>query len=92
MSRIASKTEAEAVAFVVCEGIGLSAGSSVDYSRPDLFAVARNDRALKLHMRAVQKILDDGIEAAMAQPEPVPQTKSLPKAAFAADILRRRRS
>lgn len=41
-------------------------------SRPDLFAVARNDRALKLHMKAVQKILDDGIEAAMAQPEPVP--------------------
>ena len=41
-------------------------------SRPDLFAVARNDRALKLHTSAVQKILQDGIDAAMAQPEPTP--------------------
>ena len=41
-------------------------------SRPDLFAVARNDRALKLHTQAVQKILQDGIDAAAAQPEPNP--------------------
>jgi hypothetical protein len=37
-------------------------------SRPDLFAVARNDRALKLHTKAVQKILQDGIDAATTQP------------------------
>jgi hypothetical protein len=41
-------------------------------SRPDLFAVARNDKALKLHTNAVQKILRDGIDAAAAQPHPVP--------------------
>jgi hypothetical protein len=40
-------------------------------SRPDLFAVARNDRALKLHTKVVQKILQDGIDAATAQPAPV---------------------
>jgi len=39
-------------------------------SRRDLFAVARNDRALKLHTKAVQKILEDGIDIVMAQPEP----------------------
>ena len=41
-------------------------------SRPDLFAVARNDKALKLHISAVQKILQDGIDAAKAQPEHTP--------------------
>ncbi len=41
-------------------------------SRPDLFAVARNDRAIKLHTRAVQRILEDGIDAATTQPEPGP--------------------
>ena len=41
-------------------------------SRPDLFAVARNDKALKLHTNAVQKILRDGIVAAATQPEPAP--------------------
>lgn len=41
-------------------------------SRPDLFVVARNDRALKLHTSAVQKILRDGIDAAAAQPQPMP--------------------
>jgi hypothetical protein len=39
-------------------------------SRPDLFAVAQNDQALKLHTKAVQKILEDGIDRVMAQPEP----------------------
>jgi len=39
-------------------------------SRPDLFTVARNGRALKLHTNAVQKILRDGIEAAAAEPPP----------------------
>ena len=43
-------------------------------SRPDLFAVARNERALKLHTQAVQRILLDGIDAATAQPEPIPVT------------------
>ncbi len=42
-------------------------------SRRDLFAVTRNDRALKLHTNAVQTILKDGIDAAMAQPEAIPQ-------------------
>src|SRR5579885_2882371 len=42
-------------------------------SRPDLFAVARNDKALKLHTNAVQKILRDGIDAAAAQPQAMPQ-------------------
>lgn len=41
-------------------------------SRPDLFAVTRNDKALKLHTNAVQIILRDGIDAAMAQPESIP--------------------
>lgn len=41
-------------------------------SRPDLFAVARNDKALKLHTNAVQKILRDGIDAAATQPYRVP--------------------
>lgn len=41
-------------------------------SRPDLFAVARNDKALKLHTSAVQKILRDGIDSATAQPQPIP--------------------
>jgi len=40
-------------------------------SRPDLFSVARNDRALKLHLKAVQKILADGVDEAMKQPEPI---------------------
>jgi len=48
-------------------------------SRPDLFAVARNDRALKLHIRAVQKLLDDGIETVIAQPEPIPANETVPK-------------
>jgi hypothetical protein len=43
-------------------------------SRPDLFAVARNDRALKLHTSAVRKILLDGIDAATAQLDPTPAT------------------
>lgn len=42
-------------------------------SRPDLFAVARNDKALKLHTTAVENILQDGIEAATILPEPNPQ-------------------
>lgn len=42
-------------------------------SQPDLFAVARNDKALKLHTSAVQKILRDGVEAASAQPQAIPQ-------------------
>lgn len=42
-------------------------------SRPDLFAVARNDKALKLHTNAVQKILRDGIDTAAAQPQATPQ-------------------
>jgi len=42
-------------------------------SRPDLFAVARNDKALKLHTNAVQKILRDGIDAASVQPQAIPQ-------------------
>lgn len=42
-------------------------------SRPDLFAVARNDKALKLHTNAVQKILRDGVEAASAQLQATPQ-------------------
>ena len=37
-------------------------------SRPDLFAVARNERALKLHTKAVQKILQDGIDAVTDAP------------------------
>ena len=41
-------------------------------SRPDLFAVARNDKALKLHASAVQKILQDGIDSAAAELEPTP--------------------
>ena len=41
-------------------------------SRPDLFAVARNNRAIKLHTRAVQRILEDGIDSATTQPEPRP--------------------
>ena len=40
-------------------------------SRPDLFAIARNDRALKLHTKAVEKVLQDGIDAAAVQPEPI---------------------
>jgi len=50
-------------------------------SRPDLFAVARNDRALKLHTKAVQKILQEGIDAAATQPEPasVPATDREPR-------------
>ena len=48
-------------------------------SRPDLFAVARNDRALKLHTLAVQKILDDGIETIVAHPEPVPAKTTVPE-------------
>jgi hypothetical protein len=47
---------------------------SIADSRPDLFAVARNDKALKLHTNAVQKILRDGIEAAATQPQPIPST------------------
>ena len=48
-------------------------------SRPDLFAVARNDRALKLHTTAVQKILQDGIDAATAHPEPISQNSTAPE-------------
>src|SRR6266508_2848759 len=48
-------------------------------SRPDLFAVARNDRALKLHTRAIEKILDDGIETVMAHPAPVPAKATVPE-------------
>jgi hypothetical protein len=40
-------------------------------SRPDLFAVARNERALKLHTKAVQKILQDGIETVTNTPEQI---------------------
>lgn len=39
-------------------------------SRPDLFAVTRNERALKLHTKALQKILHDGIDAVATAPEP----------------------
>jgi hypothetical protein len=45
---------------------------SVAESRRDLFAVARNDRALKLHTQLVQGILQNGIDAIAAQPEPSP--------------------
>ncbi len=40
-------------------------------SRPDLFAVARNEKALKLHTEAIQKILLDGVDTTIAQPEPL---------------------
>jgi len=40
-------------------------------SRADLFAVARNERALKLHTKAVQRILQNGIEAVTDTPEPI---------------------
>jgi hypothetical protein len=38
-------------------------------SRPDLFAAARNERALKLHTKAVQQILQNGIEAVTVTPD-----------------------
>jgi hypothetical protein len=44
---------------------------AVAESRPDLFIVAGNDRALKLHRDAVETILRDGIEAVLAPPAPV---------------------
>jgi len=38
-------------------------------SRPDFFAVARNERALKLYTKAVQEILQDRIEAGTDAPD-----------------------
>lgn len=46
-------------------------------SRPDLFAVSRNDKALKLHTTAVQKILREGIDAAATQPQAIPQAATV---------------
>lgn len=48
-------------------------------SRPDLFAVARNDRALKLHTHAVQRILRDGVDTATAQQELPPHNSAIPE-------------
>jgi hypothetical protein len=39
-------------------------------NRPDLFILTRDDRAIKLHTEAVQRILTDGIEAATVEPAP----------------------
>lgn len=45
---------------------------AVAESRPDLFVIARNDRALKLFWEAVKRISDNGIEKAVEEAGSVP--------------------
>lgn len=40
-------------------------------NRPDLFIVTRDDKSIKLHSEAVQRILQNGIDAATTEPMPV---------------------
>jgi hypothetical protein len=44
---------------------------SVAENRSDLFVVTRDDRSIKSHMEAVNRILHDGIEAVTTPPAPL---------------------
>lgn len=46
---------------------------SIVENRPDLFAVTRNERSVKLHTETVRRVLEEGIEAAAQEPPPTPQ-------------------
>jgi hypothetical protein len=56
------------------------------------YSAARNDRALKLHTKAVQKILQDGIDAAAAQPVYVPAATKAREGRIRVDISVRKNS
>lgn len=47
---------------------------AVAEQRRDLFVIARNDRALKLFWEAVERIVHDGIERAVEEVGPVPDS------------------
>jgi len=40
-------------------------------NRPDLFLVTRDDRSIKLHIEAVRRILEEGMDAATTEPAPL---------------------
>ena len=61
------------------EGADRDVLHAIAENRRDLFVMTHDHQALKLHLEAVQRILQDGVDAARSQPTLVQQAETAPE-------------